>query len=71
MFSSVESESDVEQAALVPTSFVWPYGGRQVYITGTFKRLERDALVLFNLYLFLFFVFYRSVHALIIATDAP
>lgn len=23
-------------AALIPTRFVWPYGGRSVYLSGTF-----------------------------------
>ncbi|KAK9139407.1 hypothetical protein Scep_009088 [Stephania cephalantha] len=40
MFSSdgVYESSGVNGPVLVPTRFVWPYGGRRVFITGSFTR---------------------------------
>ncbi|CAL9107726.1 unnamed protein product [Musa textilis] len=42
MFSSgtefVQEVAGVSGSALVPTRFVWPYGGRRVFLTGSFTR---------------------------------
>lgn len=42
MFSpSVDSARDaggVAAAVLIPMRFVWPYGGRSVYLSGSFTR---------------------------------
>lgn len=42
MFSSgmdsVPETSGVAGPILVPTRFVWPYGGRRVFLTGSFTR---------------------------------
>ncbi|RWV89656.1 hypothetical protein GW17_00048187, partial [Ensete ventricosum] len=42
MFSSgtefLQEVAGVSGSALVPTRFVWPYGGRRVFLTGSFTR---------------------------------
>ncbi|RRT78995.1 hypothetical protein BHE74_00009332 [Ensete ventricosum] len=34
-----QEAAGVAGAMLVPTRFVWPYGGRRVFLTGSFTRL--------------------------------
>lgn len=39
-FSGSDSaQQDTSGAVLIPTRFVWPYGGRRVFVSGTFTRL--------------------------------
>lgn len=41
---SVVENSGVSGAVLIPTRFVWPYGGRRVFVTGSFTRLVLDLI---------------------------
>jgi len=37
-FPGSDSSQDTRGVVLIPTRFVWPYGGRRVFVSGTFTR---------------------------------
>ncbi|KAJ6848271.1 sucrose nonfermenting 4-like protein [Iris pallida] len=37
-FPGTDPSQDSSAVVLIPTRFVWPYGGRRVFVTGTFTR---------------------------------
>lgn len=40
MFGGTESGTNKLGTVMVPTRFVWPYGGRRVLLSGTFTRWQ-------------------------------
>lgn len=41
MFSpGTDMSQDASGVVLIPTRFVWPHGGKRVFLTGTFTRFE-------------------------------
>ncbi|PIN03797.1 hypothetical protein CDL12_23674 [Handroanthus impetiginosus] len=40
MFGSMDCETNKPGTVLIPTRFVWPYGGRRVLLSGSFTRWQ-------------------------------
>lgn len=38
MFGGTNSDTNKHGAVVIPTRFVWPYGGRRVLLSGSFTR---------------------------------
>ncbi|XP_020240983.1 sucrose nonfermenting 4-like protein [Asparagus officinalis] len=44
-FPGSNNSQDTSGVVLVPTRFVWPYGGRRVFVSGTFTRWSEPVLM--------------------------